>query len=104
MSRTLHTQKLSLRAARRMARPFASRRADSARWAAQGGAGLTCEIGFPIIRRSPPVAGCLHPLTPRDVRDLARILGPECFYGIKTIRMRSESVLGKDGLVFAEYV
>jgi hypothetical protein len=105
MSRSLHTQKLILRAARRLARPYSKRRSEAAY--------LTGRPGEDTAQRGPgkrlriqthkPLPGTLHPLSAQDIRKRLEVLGPAAVYGLKSIRLRRESAFLGRSLVFAEY-
>jgi hypothetical protein len=103
MARSLHTQKLELRAERRLARPYSKRRSEAARvfgWSQCAAADTS--LSLPIsIQRPPP--GLTHPLTQRDIRSLIEGFGPLSIYGLRSIRLRSESAILADGIVFGEY-
>ena len=106
MSRSLHTQKLELRAARRLARPYVGRRADAALLTGQAMPSLSDsapERRLPI-RAQKPLPGTLHPLNPRDIRGLIEALGPASLYGIPCIRLRRECGVTPQGIVFGEYL
>lgn len=127
MSRSLHTQKLSVRAVRRLARPFSKRR-DEARYldgthnketnvvrlrgvssrrvpkveAASTRVHIAAH-GRPVILNRKPHRGLWHVLTPADIRAYLAALGPACMYGLRTLCLRSESAMRPAGVVFAEY-
>ena len=106
MSRSLHTQKLELRAARRLARPYAARKADAALLGgqdAQADSEALPERRLPI-RVQKPLPGLIHPLHARDIRGFLEAMGPTSMYGVKCIRLRSESGVTAQGIVFGEYL
>lgn len=105
MSRSLHTQQIDARAARRIADPYRTRAED---------AGLLCGRGA-VMRFCPPpskgvrvsaskaVPGALQPLTAADVRLSLTALGPAPVYRLRAVRIRSETCLRADGMTFGEY-
>jgi hypothetical protein len=110
MSRSLHTQKLELRAQRRIHAPYAARREDgarlsgrasTARFAAAQPVGSARPVAIYVQR---PAPGCLHPLRPAEVRDWLEQAGFAPRYGLRLIRMRHECGLQRAGMVFGEYV
>lgn len=106
MSRSLHTQKLSVRAQRRLERPYSKRREEARRLSGREHGTQQAPIALPRrhpvqTRKAPP--GMQHPLALRDIQALIERLGPASLYGLKTIRFRPESALRAEGIVFAEY-
>lgn len=105
MSRSLHTQKLSRRAARRLANPYATRLEGAARLSGRRPV-RTCDAGAvqgPRIEVSRPVAGAVQPVTVTLLREWLAALGPASCYGLKAIRLRAETAVAATGIVFAEY-
>jgi hypothetical protein len=56
------------------------------------------------IKTQKPLPGMRHPLAARDIHALLEILGPASIYRLKSIRLRQESAVRAEGIVFAEYV
>lgn len=106
MSRSLHTQKLELRAARRLARPYAKRREEAASLRGRSGVGTADHASTKRlpIRAHKPLSGTRHPLSPQDIREFLAHLGPTAIYGLKAIRLRAECAFTEDGILFAEYL
>jgi hypothetical protein len=106
MSRSLHTQKLSLRAARRQARPYSTRRAEAAYLTGRTDDEVASDGSSKRLRiqAQKPLPGTLHPLRVRDIRELLTTLGPAASYGLRSMRLRQECVFLDGNLVFAEYV
>jgi hypothetical protein len=100
MSRSLHTQKLELRAARRLARPDARRREAGLLLAGRVTAGPARERRLRIVAAR-PLPGLIHPLHAAQLREL---LTPEQRYGLRLVRLRRDTGFSAAGLVFAEYV
>ena len=104
MSRSLHTQKLSARALRRMVRPRSKRREEAG--FLSGRKRATADDALPrlTIFVQKPLPGMRHAVTPRDVRDVFVRLGPASTYGLKCVRLRQECALQSAGIVFGEYL
>jgi len=106
MARSLHTQRLEQRAARRIARPYSKRSTEGV---ALSGKGRAEPTSSPTGKRLPikiqkPLSGTLHPLHRRDIRDFLATLGPTSTYGLKAISLRQQSACEDGSLTFAEYV
>ena len=104
MSRSLHTQKLDVRALRRISRPFGKRRREAdflcGRVAVKSAVGpkrLTIKV-------QKPLPGMLHGVSCRQIHDFLDRLGPAARYGLKSIQCRQESAIRTEGIVFAEYI
>src|SRR5258708_5635284 len=104
MSRSLHTQKLDLRAQRRLARPHSKRREEAGYLSGRNGTALASTLARLLIETKKCLPGMLHPLTIREVRAFLAILGPASIYGLRAIRFRRESAVRAKGIVFAEYL
>jgi hypothetical protein len=104
MSRSLHTQKYRIRAARRLARPFSKRRSEAE--ILRGWKESETPRGRPRlpITWQKPLPGMLHPASEMDVRAFLKNLGPASVYGLSAIRFRRESAVTINGMTFAEYV
>ena len=113
ISRSLHTQQLAERAARRLLRPHSPRRVEAGflcgRKAvlqpAPGGAErYTSSPRQPRIVTQKPLPGFVLPLRPCDVRLFLTRLGPAAAYGLREVRLRRECLFGLRGVTFAEYI
>ena len=118
MARTLHTQPLHCRAARRRRRPHAPRRADQVRTdcaqrrglKASGLVPLSLHISavvplpeLPRVRvRRPSEAGHRHPLKARDVRNVLRSLDDATLHGLRAVELMAALPSGRNG-VFGAY-
>ncbi len=127
MSRSLNTQKLKERALRRLVRPHGKRREDGDRLSgrrrgnavhvrqrlpisiqksASVGEQASSEGAVPLrlaITKQKPLPGTHYPITLQDIRDLLAALGPVSTYGLKSVRLRQEGAVRREGIVFAEY-
>lgn len=103
MARSLHTQKLELRAARRLARPYSKRRTEAALLSGRTGDRRSLPAPRPPIIAPKPPVGTDHFLKPRDIRSFVGHLDPTALYGVKSIRLRSEPAIRNEGIVFGEY-
>jgi hypothetical protein len=104
VSRSLHTQKLDVRAERRLDRPYSKRQAEADRLSGRDvrySAATSCR---PRIEWQKPLSGTWQPLKVRDVRTFLKSLGPPAAYGLRVIRLKRESAFSAEGIVFAEYV
>lgn len=103
MARSLHTQKLVLRAERRLARPYSKRRSEALILSGRAkDSAVTAPLCLPI-RMCRPQPGLYHPITRQDIEATVRLLGPASIYGLKSIQLRSEPAIREEGIVFAEY-
>jgi hypothetical protein len=103
MARSLHTQKLELRAVRRLARPYSKRRSEAALLSGRtGGSKANAPSRLPIGVHRHQTRLC-HPLNRQDISSLAELLGPVAIYGLKSIQLRREPAIRTEGIVFAEY-
>jgi hypothetical protein len=104
MSRSLHTQKLAVRAHRRLVRPYSKRREECGYLSGRKrDETIVSPLTVPI-KVQKPLRGTMHPLTPRELRAFLAFLGPALRYGLKTICLRQDCALRNEGIVFAEYV
>lgn len=103
MSRSLHTQKLSIRALRRLARPYSRRREEAALLSGSVRSKLAV-IPRLLIKRQKPLPGMRHLLTSDEIAAFLDWSGPLFRYGLKRICLRQEHALRPEGMVFAEYL
>ncbi len=103
MSRTLHTQPLTLRAERRLTWPQATRRTDALRLSGRSEIGTSAIKKEVLIVVQRPLPGEHHPLPRQEIRAFAHQLGPQAIYGLKTIRLCRRSALHLDRLILGEY-
>src|SRR5690348_2056359 len=99
MARSLHTQKLELRAVRRLARPYSKRREEAARAFGRTDRGAADAWLRPPVTTQRPQPGHAHYLAARDIESLLETLGPASLYGMRSIRLRSEPAVRTDGIL-----
>jgi len=100
MSRSLHTQKLRLRAQRRVLRPHSKRR-DEAHYLTGRQQQDVVLFPLPKIEVCPIPPNFCHPLTVQEIRDFLVILGPVSYYSLQKIVLRSDPV--RTSLVLGAY-
>lgn len=117
MSRSRHTRPRQILAADRVAAPRASRGVGDqrdfrrlARHLKSEGIQLSStvvkppqRIALPRIIVTRPPAGQVHAVTPSEIRKVLLFFGPECFYGLRSITLRSWG-RGSSRPTFGRYV
>src|SRR5258706_6314306 len=101
MPRSLHTQKLEVRALRRLARPYSGRRHEAGFLSGRNGTAQAAIFARLRIDWKRPSSGMMHSLTIKEVRAFLELIGPASIYGLKAIRFRQESAIRENGIVLA---
>ena len=103
MSRSLHTQKLEIRAGRRSVRPFSHRREEAEYLSGRKKSGTLLHSLRISIKSQKPLPGLCHAVTPREIRSFLIRLGHASYYRLRAINIRRECGFRPTGIVFAEY-
>jgi hypothetical protein len=104
MSRSLHTQKYSCRAERRLVRPTSRRSHEAIQLSGRGTKQFShlasSQLSVRLVR---PQADFFHPVRPSEIRCFLTWLGPHSIYGLSAITLHSECPWRDGKILLGEY-
>jgi hypothetical protein len=103
MSRSLHTQKYSCRAERRLARSTSRRSSEALLLNGRGAKQppqASSQLSVQLVR---PQLGFFHPVRPSEIRCFLSLIGPQAIYGLRAITLHGESPWKDQNILLGEY-
>jgi hypothetical protein len=103
MSRSLHTQKYSCRAERRLARPTSRRSREALHLSGRGAKQVPQASPQLNVRLVRPQSGYFHPVSPSEIRCFLASIGSLAIYGLRAITLHGECPWKDQNILLGEY-